>query len=841
MTDYQQQFYQLQQQHRQLEYMHSALHKITDLAYHCQSLNDFYHQLHQTVASLIDAKNFFVALINHETERLDFVFHQDQKDQCPSSQTQEDIEGSLSALVLKRKKPLLVTPKKDKRLMAKGLVQLRGSAGVDWLGVPLLKDGEVLGLMVVQSYSNNVRYQKRDSVFLEFVASHVITALDRLKSKDALQKAVQQRTQELEQKLTIIRQNERLKQVLFDISELTSTQLDMGLFYQGLHQIIGQLVSVENFFIARFEQSKNRVRFEYYVDSMTPDLNQHKRQTSHKGFTEYLIEQNKPLLLTRDHMQMLVAQGKVNHTQIQAYSWLGLPLKQNDQIVGAMVVQSYQADIVYSDKELELLTFVSHHVSTALLRKEAADYLQKSQNWLEATVNQRTAALREEIAQRQRIEEELKYSATHDALTGLRNRSFFYEQLNSKIAKQHVDGAYGFAILFIDLDHFKKVNDSLGHHIGDLLLKQVAEHIEPFIQQQDTIARLGGDEFAIILDNLDDFNAPINVAKRIIKELEQTFYINTSRIHIGASIGILFSDKRYQVAEEMLRDADTAMYQAKDKGKGRCEIYDAHMHQALLASIQLEADIIDGINKGEFLPDFQPIFDLTSNQIIGYEALARWHNKQKIIMPDDFIEVAEDTLLIEKIDLQILDKAAQAVGTWRRLNPESALYVCCNLFSSHFLKSDIVPQIQDIMLRHQLPLGALAIELTERVLIENNSTVLANMTALKNIGVRLFLDDFGTGYSSLSYLYRYPFDVLKIDSSFINNLCRSKKHTVIVKTIIEMAKNLGMETVAEGLEFEHECQILKDMQCPYGQGYYLSPPQSYQQVLTFLKSNTIEA
>ncbi len=820
-----QKYNKLDQKYQQLQFMHAALHKITDLAYNCQNLDEFYQQLHDIVSSLIDAENFFVAVIDEEEKVLRFVFHQDQEDENPGSFPIDDLIGSLSAIVVAKAKPLLVTPKKDRRLIAQGVVNLKGSAGIDWLGVPLLEDNKVIGLMVVQSYSNKVRYKKKDSEFLEFVASHVVTALARFNNKEELTRAVKNRTKQLEQKLAIIKKNEQLKQVLFDISELTNAQLEINQFYKRIQQILGQLLSVQNFYIARRDKDDEPVKFVYYVDPVNPNLVKQRQTQSVRGYTEHLMAHGEALLLSKDDLQSLVDKGLVDKTEIDVHSWLGVPLRQQNKIVGAMVVQSYTEDVIFTDKDAELLNFVSHHISSAIHRKDAANFQLESKKSLELQVEQRTKALREEIGQRQHIEQKLKYSASHDALTSLANRTYFYEALTRCINKQPSSDDYQFAVLFIDLDHFKKVNDRLGHHFGDKLLKRVGQSINKLIRDTDTLARIGGDEFAILLDKLSDKNIACWVAKRIVALIEKTFYINDNAINISASIGILFSDNRYQTAEDMLRDADIAMYKAKEKGKGCSEIFDASMHQKLLTTIKLEADLKNALEFENFLAYFQPIYDLATQQITGFEALARWqYDNQRLITPDGFIELAEETRLIEQIDLQILDKAAAAIKSWLISYPDQNFYVSCNLFSSHFLSDQIVNQVEAVITKYQLPKGSLAIEVTERVLLESGDVVLSNMNKLKELGVRLYLDDFGTGYSSLSYLYQYPFDVLKIDSSFIKNMRENKKYKVIVNTIISMANNLGMETVAEGIEFEQDIKEMQSLTCKYGQGYLLSKP-----------------
>jgi diguanylate cyclase (GGDEF)-like protein len=392
-------------------------------------------------------------------------------------------------------------------------------------------------------------------------------------------------------------------------------------------------------------------------------------------------------------------------------------------------------------------------------------------------------------------------------------------------AKRKTD--FSFAVLFLDLDRFKVVNDSLGHHAGDLLLKIIAQELLSIVRDKDTVARLGGDEFVMLIEDLDGDDEAFDVAKRIIEFLQQPFTIENQLVFTGTSIGIVFSDERYTRADLMLRDADTAMYHAKDSGKGRFEVFDASMHKRVQNALSLEADIREALDWQEFIPFFQPIVKLENNELRGFEALARWQStKRGFVMPNDFIGLAEETGLVQAIDMQIIEKACQQVKIWQENLGCNELYVSCNLFSQQFFSTKLPDDISAILRRTGLAPKNLRVELTERALLENSSIVLANMQALKIMGVKILLDDFGTGYSSLAYLHRFPIDVLKIDRSFINNVHEHNNHQAIIRTIIDLATNLNMATVGEGIENVEDAQLLQKMDCLYGQGYYFAKPMT---------------
>ena len=504
-----------------------------------------------------------------------------------------------------------------------------------------------------------------------------------------------------------------------------------------------------------------------------------------------------------------------------------------------MVIQSYQPHIIFTEQDAELLNFVSQHVSTAIKRRDLALFERQTHELLEQQVKLRTVELEEEIKQRKSMQEKLKHAATHDALTGLPNRAVFLDLLNHAIACLTRKPDNQFAVLFLDLDRFKVVNDSLGHHAGDELLKQVAAGLGLIVRAKDTVARLGGDEFVILIEDLDSQQEAYDVAERITEFLARPFTIENQPVFIGTSIGVLFNDARYTSAEVMLRDADIAMYHAKDMGKGRYEVFDASMHKKVQNAMILEADIREAIGKQEFSPYFQPIVRLEDQEIVGFEALARWKSdKRGFVLPNDFISLAEETNLIMSIDMQILEKSCRQLKHWLSIANNQFLYVSCNLYGNHFFDSKLPHEIETILNRVGLAPQHLRIELTERALLENSDMVLANMMALKQMGVKILLDDFGTGYSSLSYLHRFPIDVLKIDRSFINNIHEHDNHQAIIKTIVDLATNLEMATVGEGIENLSDAELLVEMDCVYGQGYYFYKPMPAHEVDKQLKLAT---
>jgi diguanylate cyclase (GGDEF)-like protein len=828
----------LAQKNSDLQARYTALFKLNQLSQECNELDHFYPQVHNTIASLMTAENFFIVIYDQTFETLEFVYYIDEKDEKPSGIIDyQDYEGSFTNLVIESKQPLLLTPELEKKLFDNYKIKQFGARGTDWLGVPLLQNGLVIGTITIQSYDEKIRYNENDLNLLTFAAQHIVGAMVRLQDQQRLKNAVNARTKELMAQIREREKSELLQESLYRISELTTDiDLDIDTFYSKVHNIIGQLINAKNFFIAKYEQISDTLHFSYYVDEHSSDLVTDLQPKNLSNlYSELVLERRETVLLTYQEMMSLHIDGETRKPQNDIHSWLGVPLIYSGQLLGVMVLQSYHYKTTYNQQDAELLNFVSNHVSAAIKRREQADFERRSHELLEQQVRLRTLALEDEITHRKQAEKLLKHTAAHDSLTGLANRTVFLDLLNHAIACDKRKDGFSFAVLFLDLDRFKIVNDSLGHHAGDVLLKIIARELLAIVRNKDTVARLGGDEFVILIEDLASKDEAFDVAKRITEFLEQPFTIDNQLVYTGTSIGILFSNERYDDADTMLRDADTAMYHAKDNGRGRYEIFDDSMHQKVQNALSLEADIREAIGWQEFIPYFQPILKLDNQELKGFEALARWNStKRGFVYPNDFISLAEDTGLIQEIDMQIIEKACQQLKIWQDELGCDDLYISCNLFSKQFFSTSLPQEIANILQDTGLSPHNLRVELTERALLDDAEIVLTNMQALKKMGVKILLDDFGTGYSSLGYLHRFPIDVLKIDRSFISNVHEHDNHRAIIRTIVDLANNLQMSTVGEGIENLADAQLLQQMDCVYGQGYYFSKPMSSQDTTAYI-------
>ena len=435
--------------------------------------------------------------------------------------------------------------------------------------------------------------------------------------------------------------------------------------------------------------------------------------------------------------------------------------------------------------------------------------------------------------------EHFRHAAFHDSLTGLPNRAMFTQLLLAEIESTKRRSDHLFAVLFLDLDRFKNINDSLGHTHGDLLLVAFAERLERTLRPVDTLARFGGDEFAILLSGIEDTTAAVRVAERIHEELSQPFDLDKNSAFASASIGIALSLSGYDRPEDILRDADTAMYRAKENGKARYEMFDSGMHAKAVSRLQLEHDLRQAVEQKEFCIYYQPIVALETKHLAGFEALVRWnHPRRGVISPADFVPVAEETGLIVPIGQWVLEEACKKVREWQLSSPtRRGLSLSVNLSGRQVAQPDVVEQIKHALKISNLQPHHLKLEITESVVMENAEAAAQTFKQLRALGVQLSIDDFGTGYSSLSYLHRFPLNYLKIDRSFVDRMT-SDGDDAIVRTIATLARNLGMEIIAEGIETEEQYKKLKALGCEYGQGFLFSRPVTVDAAYRLLEKDT---
>ncbi|PHM08529.1 GGDEF/EAL domain-containing response regulator [Nostoc sp. 'Peltigera malacea cyanobiont' DB3992] len=464
---------------------------------------------------------------------------------------------------------------------------------------------------------------------------------------------------------------------------------------------------------------------------------------------------------------------------------------------------------------------------------------------LEDRVKQRTGELektlqklQQEIHSRQKLQSQLLDIALHDSLTGLSNRVLFIRRLENALNRAKQESSYQFAVLFLDCDRFKVVNDSLGHPVGDELLIAIAQRLQACIIPVDTLARLGGDEFGILLENITDINIAIQVAERILQQLSLAFKLSRYEVFMNASIGITWGNKDYDRPEYLLRDADTAMYRAKAQGRANYHVFNPAMHQEAIQLLELENDLRRAVERREFLVYYQPIISLTTGRISGFEALVRWqHPIRGLISPIEFIPVAEETGLINAINTWVLQSACHQLSIWQHypVTPEP-LTMSVNLSARLFLQPNLVEQIDRIIYENQINPAYLELEITESVIMENTDAIKIILERLKQRKIKLIMDDFGTGYSSLSYLHSFPLNALKIDKSFVKRMQENKENMGLVPAMIGIANSMGMSAIAEGVETQEQLAQLRSLNCNFAQGYLFSKPIEQRLAVELLTS-----
>lgn len=486
-------------------------------------------------------------------------------------------------------------------------------------------------------------------------------------------------------------------------------------------------------------------------------------------------------------------------------------------------ISHFQIETCYLDKQKKLVHAI---LQTALVRDAKGNHIH--------CINQIV-----DITERKRIEEQLLYDALHDALTGLPNRAFFKERLEYALKRAKRDKNYLFAVLFIDLDRFKIINDSLGHLVGDRMIVAIGNKLQKILRNTDIIARFGGDEFTILLDGIKDIKEVNLVTERICKIMRSPFKIDAHEVFTTASIGIALSSTGYEQASDILRDADIAVYRAKELGKDRYEVFDKEMHARAIKILQLENNLRKALENQEFKLNYQPIISLQTGCLVGFEALVRWqHPQQGLIPPTEFIPLAEETGSIVPIGEWILQEACHQMHAWQnQFTDNSRLKISVNISSKQIKDYKFIDKLDRILQKTQLNGKNLKLEITESVLMENAEAATKILLELRNRDIELSIDDFGTGYSSLSYLHKFPVNTLKIDRSFVSRMQPDRDNCEIVRAILTLAHTLGMDAIAEGIETAEQLQQLKLLGCEQGQGYYFSKPLDPEAATNFISTS----
>ncbi|HET6431400.1 EAL domain-containing protein [Dyella sp.] len=822
----------LQRSHDQLERsqtLQRALLSISDLSGSDRDMPEMLRGIHAIVCTLMYAENFFI--VRHDPARgaMRFLYYADTRDDDGPGDTELPAmrwHGTLTWHVLTRGQPLMGTPQElDAQL--DGSYRMVGPSSLDWLGVPMMRDGEAHGALVVQTYAEGIRYSAEDRALLQYVGSHILTALERKQGKDDLEQRVRERTLELadlnrglQQEVAERQRAERLQAALFQIAQLATADIDQHTFYRQVHAIVGGLISARNFFIGLVDEARGALSFPYAVD-ITGEA--YTDRPLGGGLSEYVLTRG-PLVVDRATMDAMIRRGDIDahSTGTPSICWLGVPLRDGQRAIGLVAVQSYTDQVTYGEAEQELLGFVASQIATSLQRRRVSDALQHAYAQLEQRVHERTRALRKEIAERERAQQQLRHQVMHDPLTGLPNRDHLRERIEHALAAARSEPARRCALLYIDVDRFKVINDSLGHLAGDQVLKEVARRLQSCVREPDVVARLSGDEFAILLSEVEDATSACRVAERVLAALGQPLPVSGRELQPSASLGIALGERHYAHADELLRDADIALYRAKELGRKRYEMFDDALASNLVDELGMENELRHALQHDEFQPYLQPICRLDSGERVGYEALLRWHHPERgLLTPGAFVKVAQDCGQIEAIDWQLFERACVALVKL----PDREGFLTFNVSALHLRHADFDQRLLAMVARTGLAPSRVIVEVTEGSLLDDPDQVRATLERLRQAGVGAALDDFGTGYSSLNYLHSLPLRLLKIDQSFVHAMDGGNTNSsTVVEAILALAHALEIQVIAEGIETPAQRELLRGMGCEMGQGYLLGRP-----------------
>ncbi|AEF05218.1 EAL domain-containing protein [Alteromonas naphthalenivorans] len=834
------QLQQLTNKYKRAERVQKALFDISELASSVSHLNRLYTAIHEIIADFMNADNFFVAFYEQDSQIVDFAYFVDEFDEQTVKQLPADsLMDGMTGFILRTGQHLFYKRAQEEIFAEDHGIKLVGSQPFELLGVPLKRGSQVIGAMVVQTYDEGVHYTQEDLEVLLFVSQHIVTTVDRVKNRELTERTIRERTRQLRkinddlQEEILERQKvESLQQALFEISELAANlEGDMSVFYSSLHEILARLISAPNCFISIIDESKQMLEFPYFSDMESEDV---EARPMGLGLTEFVLRTGQAELINPPRVLELAEAGEIDVTIAQtmlnsANSWLGSPLVVDGEVFGVIAVQTYGKHAKYNARDLELLRFVSHHIAVTMERKRSTEEIQRHNSELELRVAARTAELdrankylKQQIEERKEIELKLIHDAHHDSLTDLPNRSMFTSRLELAVAsKQRYTENY-FAVLFIDLDRFKVINDTLGHHAGDEFLVEVARRIALCIRGHDLLARLGGDEFVVLLDNFEDLTDVQEVASRIINSISEPFLLDGREMYSGASIGIANLESYYRSADEVLRDADAAMYQAKTLGRGRFVMFDKSMRDRLIEELELENEFRRALRDEEFEYFLQPVIDLRDNTTLYNEMYVRWcHPTFGKIAREQFRQVAEQSGLTLDLDLFQLRKACELLAHAKATGEDKGR-IAVNVSIIHLLQASMVNKMISLIDEYKISPHDLVFEFDENDLNRRSQFILPAIKKLKRAGVTLVLDNFGSGLASLSYLFAYPFEFIKIDHRFVRSLPRSQRNLKLIQSVMLISEHLKFKVIAEGVDSPAQLNALTDIECNYAQGKVLT-------------------
>ncbi len=830
------QLHELTERYKRTELIQKTLYSISEIASTASNLNELYQSIHSLIQGFMSADNFFVAFYDKDKANLIFDYFVDENDTSLLSQMQyEKIKNGITGYILRTGANLTLTKENlHDQAEEKGFTIL-GSEPIDLMGIPLKRGKETIGAMVVQSYEDKVRYDSDDIEILNFISRHIVNSVERVKQREFTEDMIRQRTQQLQDSnnnlIAEIQERKRmelLQSALYEISELsTSNELDAITFYGQLHDILSNLMQAPNFYIAEIDEHGDRLTFPYFV-GRSDDAN--KPRQLGKGLTEFVIRNKIAVLIDSNEIKKLQDTNEVEHSTCQQMlatknCWLGAPLFVNGDVFGVIAIQTYGVTKDYEQSDLDVLRFVANQISAAMERQRAAQELRNYNRHLTRMVSERTAeldrsnkSLKKQIEQRKEIEAKLVHDAHHDALTGLPNRTLFKKRLELAIASKQRYDYYNYALLFIDLDRFKQINDKLGHHAGDEFLKDVAKRIDSCKRSHDLLARLGGDEFVVLLDSFESINDVETIAKRIVEAVGKPFSIENKVVYSGASVGIVDITQEYTEGSLALRDADAAMYYAKNLGKNRYILFDKSMRSNAVQEVELENDFRNAFHNNEFDYCTQPIVCQQTNAVLYHEFTMVWRNKGQVYGRAEFWELAHGTGLNHTINQHLIDVTIKQLKVWQSIHETRHQKLGITLSAEHLMYKESYHNLLEMIETSEIDSKNLVVELAEQSLNKFPRHMSVIVNKLHELGVIVVLDNFGNELGAINHLFELDFNYLKLSAALTNSMLDSPIKRQIVASIVKLAQSSGINVIADGIDCKQLLTEFQNLECHLLQG-----------------------
>ncbi|WP_394132447.1 diguanylate cyclase domain-containing protein [Shewanella maritima] len=829
----------LNDQLKRSKLIQDTLLAISNIATKANSLEHFYQDVHQYLRNIIPADNFFVANKKPETNFITLPFFYDQQDSHPSDlypdQTiSELLNKGITGYAFKTEQTLHCDRAKYDEYIKQGRFKDLGSPCHQWLGVPIKNNNGTRGLLVVQTYDEAITYGDLEVELLEFISQHISGVMERLQHQQQLEIAIEERTRELSNayhnlKLEVkVRETaEQLQKSLFEIADLSATVTEENHFYTKLHHILSDLIPAQNCFIAL--KSGNQLTFPFYKSQL--NSSRPEPRAMEDGLTEFIMANKKPALITNQEIQRLVEQKKIythtpelNRTQ-SMHQWIGIPLIIDAEVIGALTLYSLEEKHQYKAKDVEFLTFVSQHIANAIARKNAVASLQRSHEELEEQVVKRTRALKasntqlqSEIEQRRNIEAQLVHDALHDGLTGLPNRNLLMDQLNQAIKNHRRLNLDPFALLFIDLDRFKLINDTLGHQQGDHFLIETAKRLKSCIRQHDTLARMGGDEFVILLSAINGLNDAKEVAERILPTLAEPYILAKQAFTSGASIGISYIDQhKTATSETLLREADAAMYQAKANGKGCYVVFDDSLEQRTESKHLQEKAFKTALDQQKIEVYFEEVIDIVSNNIVAIEPRVKWtQGAEESFNHAQMSNLAEQYQLTLHLDAYVFAHINAVYPCLKqRYGADTMLHMPVS--SRHLKNKYTMRNLKNTLTQSKIDPAKIQLFFAEKGLVKDIESHINAFKIITDHGIKVGINGYGIGYSALANISFLPLTSLKLDDSVCQVTTNSQQKSLL-KSYLLSATALGLEVFTAGIDLQEQKKQLINLGFTLGQG-----------------------